>query len=82
MNKLQLRDEIEGIIMQIGKPNDEKEQFSIENFLLNLDSLKFIELVTAIENRYQITMSSDDLMLFKTGKISVIMDAAVLKINS
>lgn len=75
MSKEQLTKEIEAIIMQVGTPDSPEETFSVEDFLLNMDSLKFIELVTAVENRFQITMESDEMMRFKSGNVPTIVDA-------
>lgn len=74
MNKEQLKDEVEKIVLQVGCPNDPNEKFSVESFLLNMDSLKFIELVTAVENHFNITMSSDEMMKFKSGNMPAIVD--------
>lgn len=82
MNTETIRGEIEEIIRMVGKPDDATEQFSIEAFLLEMNSLKFIELVTEIENKYQITMSSDDMLLFKGGKLSSIVQAVESQLKS
>ena len=74
MSKEQLTKEIETIITQIGTPDSPEENFSVEDFLLNMDSLKFIELVTTVENRFQITMGSDEMMRLKSGNIPEIVD--------
>jgi len=74
VSKEQLKNEVEKIVFQVGCPNDPNENFSVENFLLNMDSLKFIELVTAVENHFSITMSSDEMMKFKSGNMPAIID--------
>lgn len=74
MSKEQLKCEVEKIVWQVGSPSDPKEDFSVESFLLNMDSLKFIELVTAVENHFSITMSSDEMMKFKSGNMSAIVE--------
>lgn len=71
-----IRDEITDIIYMIGKPTDEDAEIpSIRDFLLEMNSLKFIELITSVENRYGIALPSDDLMKFKSGDLDLIADA-------
>ncbi|MCR4803328.1 MAG: acyl carrier protein [Lachnospiraceae bacterium] len=75
MSKENICDEMINLIQIIGRPNDPTEEMpEVDDFLLNMDSLRFIELVTAIENKYRITMSSENMMKFKSGNLENIID--------
>lgn len=76
MSKENICNEMINLIQIIGRPNDPTEEMpEVDDFLLNMDSLRFIELVTAIENKYRITMSSENMMKFKSGNLEDIIDS-------
>lgn len=65
-----LAKEIEQIILTIAQPQDaELMECSAENYLKNLNSLRFIELITVIEEKYSIRFKTDDLIKLADGSV-------------
>lgn len=65
MNK-KLKDEIEELIKELLVSHDEceeedKTQETPEEYLKYIDSIRFIELITAVESKYNIEIENDDL---------------------
>ncbi len=66
MNKEDLKSDIVRIIkMIILDPNDEEIQKDVlaNDYLSYLDSIRFIELITEVENHFSIEISNEDLLL-------------------
>lgn len=58
-----LTKDIEKIVLDlvISHDDDETERTAIEEYLRDIDSIRFIELITAIENKFDIEINSEDL---------------------
>ena len=62
--------EIEEIILKIAAPQDtDLIACNAQSYLDNLNSLRFIELITVIEEKYDIRFANEDLMKLAGGGV-------------
>lgn len=62
--------EIEQIILTIAAPQDtDLIECNAQSYLDNLNSLRFIELITVIEEKYNIRFETEDLMKLTDGGV-------------
>ena len=47
-----------------------------------MDSIRFIELVTAIENDYEFTFEDDDILVLKSGNLDYIAELVQKKVGA
>lgn len=70
----QLKEKLESIIKSLMVSFEDNESETISEYLQYMDSIRFIELITTIENEFGIEISNNDLVMENIKSINVLTD--------
>ena len=70
----QLKERLESIIKSLMVSFEDNESETISEYLQYMDSIRFIELITTIENEFGIEISNNDLVMENIKSIDVLTD--------